>query len=438
MKEDRGSWIRNLIESTARRMETMEGGWTPRSDRLYWELKKEMLEDQLEVCEAGKPSVESYGSLRRFNRAMGFEPYQFPSIVDETSGNDYAKYKSVLERMGFPEKCCERAIAQLAVCELGQLPKPNIVINASKGCDPDKFQRRCLANLFNIPTFFIDIPLNEDDKPSLADLNYVADQLEECIQWVEEKVPGVKYNKDRHIEMQEIDAVAEEYQREILQLIKHVPCPIGPLDSYRKDIVCLAPSRYSNFQKGLEWFRTCRDELGEVVASGKGPYPEERLRLLWAGQVPNKRVLNIGKLLLKRRVAVPFNVNGDLAFLWRSTGPVGEVSEYGVVLSPLQTEARELCNDGWGGPGKRWIKNTLDSAREIGVQGIIHYNTIGCTSMRGMGSAVAERAEKELGIPTLNIEGRILDPDYMTQEQFDETLSAFIDKCFDWAGKPRQ
>ncbi len=58
--------------------------------------------------------------------------------------------------------------------------------------------------------------------------------------------------------------------------------------------------------------------------------------------------------------------------------------------------------------------------------------------MNSMGSAVAKRAEKELGSPTLNIEVRQMDGDCMSQERFEKILSFFVDKCFDRAGKPRQ
>ncbi len=407
-----------------------------RSDKLFLELQKEKTEAQLDVWRSGKPSVESFGEVMRFARTMGFEPYQFPANVDETTA--YAGYRPMLERMGL-ERCCERAVVQLAMCEIGELPKPHIMINAGIGCDPDKFQRRYIADLFKVPTFFIDAPQNEDDKPNMASLNYYVDQLGECIEWAEKKVPGVKYDEARHLEILEMDAIASKYRREIYQLMKHVPCPIGPLDSRRHKIINCTPSRYPNMKKTLEYLRICRDELGERVASGQGPYPEERLRLLWAGQTPEKRVLDLGKLFLERKIAVPFNVAGGFM---RMTGmrclPVGDVSEYGVKLSPLQEEARLLDGEGWGGPGKRWPNMTLYGARDIGVHGIIHYNTIGCTPMRTMGSVVAIRAEKELGIPTLNIEGRLQDEEYMTQEQFEEILDPFIDKCLEWAGKPRQ
>ncbi len=408
-----------------------------RSDKLFYELGKESLEAQLDVWQSGRPSVEGANHLSRFMRSLGFEPFSFPNVVDRATG--YAEYKTIIERLGFPEKCCERTVAQLAMCEIGDLPKPSIVLDTGHGCDADKFNRWSVASWFNLPVFYVDVPLNHEDKPDLSNLNYIASQLGEFIEWAEKKLPGIKYDEGKHIEMLEIDAISEKYRREIYQLRKHVPCPIAPLEAFRRVLTSFEPSRYPNMEKGLEYLRVLRDELGERVATGKGPYPEERLRLLWSGQSHDLQAINPTKLLMERKVAMPLTVFGEAvrAIGLRCT-PYGEVSEYGVKLSPLQHEARTVDTNTYGGPGKRWVNDTLNVARDIGAHGIIHYLLIGCTPMRGLGSMLEERAKKELGIPILNIEGRQLDKDYMTQEKFDEILSPFIDKCFDWTGRPRQ
>ncbi len=442
MKSSQESMIKEQIETLARRIEEFEKSPDPtvfRSNKLLYELGKERLEAQLEVWRRGRPSVLVESQLSRFFRSMGLEPYNLTGPVDYATAS-YGKYKAIIERMGFPEKCCERAVVQMAVCDIGDLPKPDIIFGDGHGCDADhKHTSRSLSDWFTIPMFYIDTPLDEDDKPNLANLNYVVDQLGEFIQWAEKNVPGVKYNEERHIEWLEMDAIGEKYVREIYQLTKHVPCPITPLDVMRKAIIKFRPSYYPNMQKAIEYLQILRDEVGDRVASGKGPYPEERLRLLWAGQSHDLQVVNPAKLLLERKVALPLSFQGNaLRFIGLRCAPIGEMSEYGVKLSPLQEEARTMTVSCWGGPGKRWVNGTLDAARDIGAHGIIHWLQIGCTPMFSMGSVVAARAEKELGIPTLNLEGRQMDKEFMSQEQFDETLSVFIDKCFDWAGKPRQ
>lgn len=249
------------------------------------------------------------------------------------------------------------------------------------------------------------------------------------------KFPGHKYNKDKHIELLEIDAIGDGYRREIYQLMRKKPCPLLPRDVFRYRTTH-NPSRFANQRKHCEYMRVLRDELAERVATGT--CPEERLRLLWAGRTDDYPVCNPHRLFQERKIAVPLAVrSAQVKLFGMKTAPIGQMSEYGIKLSPLQEDARDLANNGWGGAGKRWVNDCLKGAQNMGAEGIIHFNLIGCTPMNSMGSVTADRAEKELHIPTLNFEGRQMDKDYMSQERFDEILSTFIDKCFDRAGKPR-
>ncbi len=410
----------------------------PRSTKLLYELNRDWLEAKLNCARAGRPMGEGSSAFIGLFRSMGLEHMDFPDVVDYTER--WAEYDLLLGRMGYPQQCCERIMGQLAMTEMGELPKPHIVANAGHSCDIHAFVRHDNATLFGIPTFYIDTNLNEDDKPHLADLDYVVEQLGEFIEWAESKVPGIKYDEGKAREIYEMMSQGEKYRHEIFQLIKHVPCPVPPRLKDVNRMLLFDATRFPDMKKANEYLRLSRDELGEKVAKGQGPYDEERLRLLWAGEpIVNTDVVDVGKLLMQRKVAMPLCIKGEATSFtgigWR---PLGEVSEYGIVLSPLQATARELTRRSRNGAGKRWVNITVDVARAIGAHGIIHFNLVGCTPTRGMDSVVADRAEKELGIPTLKIEGRLYDQQFYVKARFEEALSAFIDKCFDWAGKPRQ
>ncbi len=436
--------LEELIKGLALRIKEIDespGPKTMRADKLLVELAKGRLEAQLDAWKRGKPSIDGPGAFSGLFRAMGLEPTMY-TVTAEYDVASFTEFKAIVERSGFPaDKFCDKVVAQLAMGEIGEVPKADIIYADSHGCDNDhKYYSRTQGDRYNIPTFFVDIPLHEDDKPTLASLNYIADQLGDFIEWAEKTVPGVKYDEAKHIEILELDALAQKLQQEIYQLLRHVPCPISPRDVLARVFTQFTPSRYADMQKVIEYLTVIRDELGERVASGKGPYPEERLRVIWAGQVHFLQALDPCKLLLDRKVALPLSIRGDsIRFMGlRGAALYGEVSEYGIKLSPLQEMASLMSTSCWGGPGKRWSDGILKVARDIGANGIIHFLLVGCTPMRGMSSIVAERAEKELGIPTWNLEGRYMDRDYMSQKQFEEALSSFVDKCFDWAGKPRQ
>ncbi len=428
------------IQELTRRIKEAEKSPDPsllRSNKLYYELQKERTEAEIDALKRGKPLAEGR-RIESLLRAMGFQWITFAQNADRATG--FSEYKTIIEKQGFPEKFCDRAVAALAMCDVGDQPIPQIIFNPIHACDAHWLVDAALARWHNVPVFNLDVGVgSEDDKVDIDSLNYIADQLGEFIEWAEKKVPGIKYDKDKHIEIMEMDAIGHKYIGEIYQLKKHVPCPIAAQDAFT---VRRFPRFYPNMQKANEYLRTLRDELGERVASGKGPYPEERLRLIWATGANHsglKHEIKPWRLLVKRKVGMPIMFRGTTA---REIGlkyaPYGEVSDYGIKLSPLQEEAKWLDRIAWGGPGKRWINDLMDIARDVGAHGIVHHLLIGCTPILGIGTMLEERAKNELGIPVLNIEGRQMDKDYMSQEEFDETLSRFIDKCFDWAGRPRQ
>ncbi len=428
----------DIIKETVRRIKESEESSGPRgisAVKLYNELEKDKTEALLDARRQGKPIID--GQFQRIYLAMGCGNASFGGSA-RLSGGRTAECTTVVEGMGFPGTTfCDQVTLKLGLLKQEGLPKPDLIAGDSHACDVDHVCFfRTAGDLFNIPVFYIDIPLHQDDKPTLASISYVADQMGEFIEWAESKIPGVKYDEAKHIEMLEMEHMGHVYSREIYQLIKHVPCPIAPGEAFIRGFIGVDLSVYPNMKKAVEYARIFRDELGERVASGKGPYPEERLRLLWAGAGHSVESSKFYKLFMERKVAVPVAARGYRRQIFSKQG-ASWVPDYGVKLSPLQEEAALVSHDWWGGPSKRWIGNILDLARNIGAHGIIHLQVIGCTPMNSMGSVVAERAEKELGIPTLNLQVRYMDPDYMSKERFEEVVSPFIDKCFEWAIKPR-
>jgi len=62
----------------------------------------------------------------------------------------------------------------------------------------------------------------------------------------------------------------------------------------------------------------------------------------------------------------------------------------------------------WGGLGDSWIEDTLYICRDLNIDAIIYFQQWGRTVSHNLGKLVADSSEKELGIPTLLVEGRML------------------------------
>jgi hypothetical protein len=84
--------------------------------------------------------------------------------------------------------------------------------------------------------------------------------------------------------------------------------------------------------------------------------------------------------------------------------------------------------------GETWVRDTLEACRNLRVDGMVYYVQIGCTASAGLGRVVAEQAKKDLGIPTLLMEGRQLDAQFKSQEECERELEAFVQLCLDQKG----
>ena len=137
-------------------------------------------------------------------------------------------------------------------------------------------------------------------------------------------------------------------------------------------------------------------------------------------------------LLAERGVAVPFFHYGMAGRMWGELYPnYGEEHMFGRILTPMEEMARFVMYNSWAGLGHRWLNDTLRVARDLKVNGIVNFIQVGCTAISGLNTLLAENSERELGIPTLNIEGRMLDATFFDQSEFETRMDVFIDSCLD-------
>jgi hypothetical protein len=278
-----------------------------------------------------------------------------------------------------------------------------------------------IAQRLNIPYFVVDrkfVPFRplEDDK----ELKYVTDQLGAMIEDIEAKVPGLKYNEDILMEIQHNFRKCLKYEQEQWKLRAAIPCPIAPKESFRELLL-------RGSVKGVEYVRTYTEELAEKVAKGESGLPqgvEERLRFLWSNTGPFHH--DPFTWLGERGVSIPASLM-TVYEGWRSgREPIWGDPWHGRKLTPLEEEARQL-DYVWGRLGERWVQNHINVCRDLKMDGIVYFLQWGCTVTNNLGTVVAETAERELGIPTLLIEGRQLDETSWDGNDFLGRLEEFIE-----------
>ena len=307
--------------------------------------------------------------------------------------------------------------------EEGGFPRPKLVLAPQGECELSNFSSNTVAHLLDIPIFNINVPFEDDYKRHLG---YVASQLEEFIAFAEEKVPGIKYDEDRLRGLVEVESEWYALNRQIYELTKRVPCPAHPQDVFRLPTF---PSTFPNPGKIVEYVRGLRDELSAKVERGYSPVKEERLRLMWTTTGPYGS--KIWDLLLERGVTVPY-VQVGLTAKWYGVGGyagMGDTTEYGRKLSPIEEVARSLLGNSFGSTAKRWIDQALVACRECKIDAIVNFDQEGCIPTIGFSRLLKDAAERELGIPTLTIVGRQQVHTKEDEEQLLQQVDEFVTGC---------
>lgn len=324
----------------------------PKSNSLLYECDRDLRIEQINAIKEGKPIGNI--PVDTLTRAMGLVKWDAIRAADKSAGPMARKYFDIIRQEGMAEHVCDRTIVYLPMVLHGDFPKPDVLVMTNYECMPVLFSALLTAKLLNIPHYVIDrkfVPYRtlEDEEQ----LRYVTDQLGEMIEYLEAKVPGLKYNEDKLIELQHYNREYLKYEQELWKLRAAVPCPVAPKDAFREMFL---PSSFPHPEKAVEWARRSVEEIGEKVAKGEGALPpgvEEKLRFVWSNTGPFHH--DPFTWLANKGVSIPTS-QMTIYEGWRNgREPIWGDPWNGRKLTPLEEEARQL-DYVWGRLGDRWVQ----------------------------------------------------------------------------------
>ena len=95
----------------------------------------------------------------------------------------------------------------------------------------------------------------------------------------------------------------------------------------------------------------------------------------------------------------------------------------------MEKVAAHCLLDQWGHTGSRWVDDMIWLCRDLQLDGIINYCMLGCTATLGLKKLVEDAAERELSIPTLQLEGKQWDSMYASEAVISAKLDDFAEMC---------
>jgi benzoyl-CoA reductase/2-hydroxyglutaryl-CoA dehydratase subunit BcrC/BadD/HgdB len=299
-----------------------------------------------------------------------------------------------------------------AMMECGDVPMEDLAICDQHACTPMQLRGIHVAHTSKTKTYFMDIPFEQNEDS----IKHVTAQLGEFIEFAEKNFPGIKYDESKLIELQTYQEEGQKYTDEIYRMLRNRPCPLGGLDAFTGG-EAMSP-------KGVEHLRMRRDEVAERVQKKIGAVKDEKLRILWA--VTRPFFMNPFRTLEKWKVVVPMHYAGPVAMY----APLPARNFWGTrELSPLEKVAANVLLDQWGHRGDRWVNDMMWVCKDLKIDAIINYCMLGCTATLGIKKLVEDAAERELGIPTLQLEGKQWDSNYASEATITTKLEEFAQMC---------
>jgi benzoyl-CoA reductase/2-hydroxyglutaryl-CoA dehydratase subunit BcrC/BadD/HgdB len=224
--------LEKLIKGTEERIKKIDENPDPtklKSNRLGFELELDSFKEMLAAWQQGKPLLPYFPSST-LARALGSQTVVYEGLVPNFP-EDFPRYIQAARSMGLLEYICDGFVSANAVAMMEELPTPTVAAVCSGGtCRVWPYHLKALAEHFGVPTFEVDTPQEYSEES----VKYLARQLEDLVKFIEEHMPGLKYDEDRHRELIEVNRIFVNYARKEWELRRNVPFPLDNLDSFRQ------------------------------------------------------------------------------------------------------------------------------------------------------------------------------------------------------------
>ncbi|MBF8265287.1 MAG: bcrB bzdO [Dehalococcoidia bacterium] len=162
----------------------------------------------------------------------------------------------------------------------GEFPKPDFTIKRSL-CDTESKWLQVCCEHFHIPSFYIDFPLYPDSRTDKEDIDYLATQMNDCIEWME-KITHKEYDDEQLVRAARNEFRTTSLWAEICALNKAVPAPLDQKTIY----TLYFPTVVSRYQdETVHFYEELLAEVKDRVANNIAALATERCRL-WDDGIP--------------------------------------------------------------------------------------------------------------------------------------------------------
>jgi benzoyl-CoA reductase/2-hydroxyglutaryl-CoA dehydratase subunit BcrC/BadD/HgdB len=387
-----------------------------KSNALLYEMLSERATAQVKTVEEGGLFAFSHG-MDDLLVPMGFSCFSIVGASDRVGFNSDAYYR-LIRGAGYPTTICDRFQMGMGIVLNGDIPKPHIVASG-QACDVETWMNVAAAHIWEVPYYFLDFRYRTN-----ISHHHLMDQIRDTIDRIEKEIPGAEWNEKMFLERRRRYNEAKKIFRNIGQMLKTKPCPISAKDAFR----ITPPAIAKMHPRGLEYVQELHDEIKDRVDRGFSPNPNEKLRIMWA--VSGPYFGGLFKVLEKHEASMPIfmwsHVPEQFGLTPKRFFDVGE--HIGREATELEAMTSSLLST-WTGPATEWVDEIALHCKELDIDGVVYYQLSGCPTNLPAARPVSDRLEEELDIPTLPLEGWMVDKEMYDKSDSEDKLDAFLTMC---------
>lgn len=307
------------------------------------------------------------------------------------------------EAAGIAETYCSYHKIIMGAAMTGILPRPRFIVNTSVACDANNLTFRALAQYYNIPQFYIDIPSDQNEES----IHYVAEQLRDLVEFIEGQT-GTQL--DENVLQSAVARSRDSLNNfeEAFRLKKNTFLS-NDITSEMYEVFLTHP--LLGTKQTLKYSQMLAQDLRNAE-SRKG------LRLLWMHTIPYFQESLKGRLNFNDRCQI---IACDMNF----EGLVKMDPE-----KPYESMARRVVMSRFNGSSENRIQKAVEMAKQMDVDGVIYFCHWGCKQTMGAAVNAKKRLEEE-GFPTLVLNGDGCDRSNTSDGQILTRLDAFIEMLED-------
>ncbi len=331
---------------------------------------------------------------------VGLNPYNveaFSCYVSASRAEGACIEEAVSD--GIPETLCSYHKTFLGAAKMELLPKPRCIVYTNLICDANMVTFRSLAELYQVPSFFIDVPMHQNED----NVRYVADQLRDLAHFLEEQT-GKKIDEEH---LKERIAIGNrsiqnyrQFQKE--RADKYIPTDlVTPLYAGMTQNILLGSEEEEKYTNMLLY-----DVKNAGPAKGKRIYWMHTIPF-WSSAVRKELVFQEGAQIVGDELAQAYDGDMDPEM-------------------PYESMARRMVYHNLNGGIDRRIEAGIRHAKETKADGVVWFAHWGCKHTLG-GAKLAKKKFEEAGIPLLILDGDGCDRSYGGEGQTSTRLGAFLE-----------